>query len=186
MRRRFPALLVLLAAACAPRVEPVTVEFESLRLEGFERGVVELKVTNPNRVAVDLEGLPARCAQAGLPARCAQAGLPARCAQAGLRYSAALGRDTVARGERAEPVRVPARDTARAEFPLELRLELDGIFSRLDALLDDTLRLAVDGRYTVRGLFGPARRPFRYRHDIPLRPEVDRLVGRFKAIFGGE
>lgn len=157
MRLPLPALIFLLAASCAPRIEPVAVEFRNLDLESFERGELELAVFNPNRVAVDVESLS---------------------------YSLLLGADTVALGARAEPVRVPAGDTVLASFPFDIRFGLDNILNRLSGFLDDTLRLDINGRYSVRGAFGPKRRPFRYRHLVPVRPEVDKLLRPFKRLFG--
>jgi LEA14-like dessication related protein len=159
MKSRLLVIAALLAAGCGPRIEPVAVEFAGLAVESFERAELELAVHNPNRLAVDVEGL---------------------------RYSLTLSRDTVALGARAEPVRVPARDSIRAKFPLELRFELDGIFGRLGEYLDDTLRLAIDGRYSVKGAWGPTRRPFSYRRAIPVRPEVDRLLGPLRSLLGGD
>lgn len=153
------ATALLLAVGCAPRLEPVGVDFQNLRLDGFERGELDLLIANPNRVAVDIEAM---------------------------RYSLALGRDTVALGERQAPLRVPAGDTVTATFGFEFRFELDGIFNRLGALLDDTLQFELDGRYSVPGLFGPRRRPFRYRHELPLRAEVEKLLGPLRSLFGGE
>ena len=159
MRHHLPALVLLLAAACAPRVEPVEVEFRNLDLESFERGELQLAIANPNRVQVEVEAL---------------------------RYSLLLGPDTVALGARAEPVLVPAGDTALAVFPFEIRFNFDLVLNRLADFLDDTLRLEVDGRYSVQGLLGPKRQPFRYRHRVPVRPEVDKLLGPFRRLFGGD
>lgn len=158
MRPLWFVLLGLLAAGCA-RVAPVEVEFRNLRLDRFERAELELAIYNPNRAAVDVEAL---------------------------RYSLRLGSDTVALGERAEPLRVPARDTVRAEFPFAVRFDFELAFNRLDALLNDTLRFAVDGRYSMPGLFGPKRRPFRHRQDVPLRAELDKLLRPLRSLFGGE
>jgi len=151
------SLVILLAAACAPRIEPVAVEFRNLDLESFERGELELAVFNPNRVAVDVEAL---------------------------NYRLLLGTDTVALGARVEPVRVPAGDSVLASFPFDIRFSFDLILNRLTDYLDDTLRLDINGRYLVQGAFGPKRRPFRYRHQVPIRPEVEKLLRPFKRLFG--
>jgi LEA14-like dessication related protein len=152
-------LILLLAASCAPRIEPVTVEFAGLEVEEMERGVVKLAVHNPNRFAVDIENLG---------------------------YVVLLERDTLARGRRADILRIPAEDSTTAAFPFDLKLDVGDVLSSVLSGETDTVRLELAGRYSVPGFLGPKKQPFRYRHELALSELFEEFTRPFKKLFGGE
>jgi len=150
---------LILAAGCAPKLEPVEVEFSRFEMEEMKRATVELKIFNPNGFEVDIENLG---------------------------YVVLLARDTLAAGEKPDPVHIEAKDTTVASFPFTVKLELGDLLGDLDGLLSDTLRLQLNGRYSLRGFLGPKKRPFRYEQVFALRDLLDDIISPFERLFGGD
>lgn len=153
------AVLVALAASCAPRVEPVEVEFAGLEVEEMKRAAVELKLYNPNRFGVDIENLG---------------------------YFVLLEADTVARGRRDGPLHVAPRDTTTASFPFAFDLDPGDVISGVLAGEADTVRLELAGRYSVPGFLGPKKQRFSYRHELSIAGLFEEWTRPLRKLFGGD
>jgi len=151
------ALLALLCAGCAPKLEPVEVDYRRITIEHMTEAMVELWIDNPNSFAVDLEALD---------------------------YRILLTRDTFASGKRPEPVSIRARDTTLASFPFSIRMDLSQVISHVPELAGDTVYLELEGRYSFPGPLGRLKRPFRYRRMIPLGRELEELAEPLRDLFG--
>ena len=151
------SLVLVLACTCAPKLEPVSVEFAGLSVERMETAVVKLRIINPNPFSVAIEDL---------------------------RYHLLLADDTVAIGARRVPVNIQASDTTEAEFPMTFRVTVGEMLSQLPGLMSDTVWVRIDGRYSLPTAFGPKRRPFHYRDVIPLRKPLEEFIQPFKDLFG--
>ncbi len=151
------AAVLLTAAKCTPRLEPVVVDYRRITIERMKEAVVELHIDNPNSFALDLEQLD---------------------------YRILLTGDTFATGARAEPVGIKARDSIRADFPFTIEMDLAEVLSHIPELADDTVYLELSGHYSFPGMLGRIKAPFRYREAIPLRDELEAIIRPFENLFG--
>ena len=76
-------------------------------------------------------------------------------------------------------------DTSFAEFPFRIRFDLTRVLDALPGLMNDTLRIDLEGRYSFPGPLGRLKQKFRYREEIPLRRELEGVVKPFEGLFDG-
>ena len=151
-----PLLLTFVIPGCQPKFDPVEPEFHRLELAEMSRGTVELVLRNPNRFAIEIDGL---------------------------RYALTLGADTVASGARLEPVRMPAQDSVVAGFPFEMRFDLADLVAQASRIMSDTVKLELVGQYVLPTPLGKRRLPFSHARVIPLADEVRKITDRFRSLF---
>jgi LEA14-like dessication related protein len=130
--------MALLLVACT-MVKAPEVVVRDVRLAGSDLLEVELAILNPNRLAVRI---------------------------ADFSYTVRVESNAVGSGTRGEVLTLPARDTARAVFPL--KIDYPGLARSLPMVFSESISVGIDGDYALVTRLG--RRKFGLKAGMKLAP----------------
>jgi len=142
--------LVLFALGCRSGFSPPKIELRGVNARGGDQLGVNLIFHNPNRFALDVTSLE---------------------------YRVSIETLVCGDGRRDSPLRIGARDSTSAEFPL--RLDYPNLVRAIPALLGDSVAFRVDGNLTVQTILGPRKLDFRQEKRLALKSQLESLLQHF-------
>jgi LEA14-like dessication related protein len=140
---------LLALARCLPSVRPPGFELLGVRADSSSELVVTLAVSNPNTFLIRAQDLD---------------------------YRILIDTNVCGSGSIAGPLEVRARDTALVEFPLQV--DIGNIIKSLPSVFSDTVKVRVEGSYSVPTLFGLRRLKLDREKRLVLKDELGKVLGK--------
>jgi LEA14-like dessication related protein len=140
---------LLVLARCLPSVRPPGFELLGVRADSSSELVVTLAVSNPNSFSIKAQDLD---------------------------YRILIDTNVCGSGSIAEPLEVRARDTAQVEFPLQV--DIVSIIRSLPSVFSDTVKVRIEGSYSVSTLFGLRRFKLDREKRLVLKDELKNVLGK--------